>query len=96
MLDPLALDLLLLALTNDRYRRRLSGRLRPRLSGRPHPQLRLQRLRVPLLRRWSDPVSTSLPAWNLHPITMTDPPRAESQLKGAALGDEQHPHLPSH
>ena len=50
MLDPLTLDLLLLALTDGRLRRRLSGRLRPRLVGRPHPQRRLQRLPWPVIR----------------------------------------------
>ena len=49
MLNDLALDLLLLALTDDRSRRRLIGRLRPRLVGRPNPRRRLQRLRGPLL-----------------------------------------------
>lgn len=48
-----SLDLLVLALTDDRCRRRLIGRLRPRMVGRPHPQRRLQRLRGPLLRRWT-------------------------------------------
>ena len=46
-----ALALLLEALTDDRCRRRLIGRLRPRLIGRPHPRRRLQRLRGPLMKR---------------------------------------------
>ena len=49
MLAPPGLDLLLKALTDDRRRRRLIGRLRPRLVGRPHPQRRLQRPRGPVV-----------------------------------------------
>jgi hypothetical protein len=47
MLDSRALDLLLLALTDERHRRRLIGRLRPRLVGRPHPIVRFPRRRRP-------------------------------------------------
>jgi hypothetical protein len=50
MINYLALDLLLQALTDDRYRRMLIGRLRPRLMGRPHHQRRLQRLPWPVVR----------------------------------------------
>lgn len=38
MLDPLTLDLLLLAVSDDRCRRRLISRLRPRVVGWSYPR----------------------------------------------------------
>lgn len=52
MLDSPALDLLLLALTDPRTRRRLIDRLRPRVVGWHYPRRRMVRLSGPLLRGW--------------------------------------------
>lgn len=87
-MDDAALDLLWLALSDERYRRRLIGRLRPRLVGRPHPTVRLSRRRRPghRLALEADSADSADPAAMPSPDS-ADPVAASSAESADAAAD---------